>query len=416
MARYETRLQRAGISRRTALVGMSTGLAALARPRLGSAADDTIRIGFPTPLTGPFAAEARDQVKCAELAVKLVNDKGGVAGHKVELLVRDDKLNAGEAASRTLELIEKDKVHAVVGALSSAVQLAVNEVTRARAVIYVSISQSDTINEAKDFSKYTFHEALNPHMTTAAVARQTMKKGTKVAHLVADYAYGHEMLRGFKRAQATIGAETVGEILHPFGAPDYSTFMQRLMSMRHGILCISNFGRDQANAIMQAIDFGIKQQMKIVVPVLLHNQRHAVGPDVFEGVVGGANYYWGLETQSKSAAAFNAAFKAANGGAIPTDYGAYGYAGVGSLLAAMQTAGGTDTDKVVDALEKLQYDLTKGPQHYRKCDHQSVQPVLVLESKKKSAMANDNDLFAILANDTGSDDMLRSCSELGHAT
>jgi branched-chain amino acid transport system substrate-binding protein len=404
------------ISRRTALAGLSASAALLAMPRLGRAADETIRIGFPTPLTGPFAAEARDQVKCAELAVKLANDKGGIGGRKVELLVRDDKLNAGEAATRTLELIEKDKVHAVVGALSSAVQLAVNEVTRARGVIYVSISQSDTINEAKDFSKYTFHEALNPHMTTAAVARQTLKKGMKVAHLVADYAYGHEMLRGFKRAQTAIGADNVGEILHPFGAADYSTFMPRLMSLRPDVLCISNFGRDQANAIKQAVDFGVKQQMKIVVPVILHNQRLAVGPDVFEGVVGGANYYWGLETQSKSAAAFNAAFKAANGGAIPTDYGAYGYAGVGSLLAAMQTAGGTDTDKVVDALEKLQYDLTKGPQHYRKCDHQSVQPVLVLESKKKSAMANDNDLFAILANDTGSDDMLRSCSELGHAT
>ena len=67
-------------------------------------------------------------------------------------------------------------------------QLAVNEVTRARGVIYVSISQSDTINEAKDFSKYTFHEALNPHMTTQAVGRYLFKKGMKVAHLVADYA------------------------------------------------------------------------------------------------------------------------------------------------------------------------------------------------------------------------------------
>ncbi len=416
MQKSGSRSTRMKISRRTALAGMSAGLATLAMPRLGRAADDTIRIGFPTPLTGPFAAEARDQVKCAELAIKLVNDKGGIGGRKVELLVRDDKLNAGEAATRTLELIEKDKVHAVVGALSSAVQLAVNEVTRARGVIYVSISQSDTINEAKDFSKYTFHEALNPHMTTAAVAGKTLKKGMKVAHLVADYAYGHEMLRGFKRAQAAIGADSVGEILHPFGAADYSTFMPRLMSMRPDVLCISNFGRDQANAIKQAVDFGVKQLMKIVVPVILHNQRLAVGPDVFEGVVGGANYYWGLETQSKSSADFNAAFRTANGGAIPTDYGAYGYSGVASLLLAMQAAGGTDTDKVVDALEKLQYDLTKGPQHYRKCDHQSVQSVLVLESKKKSAMANDNDLFAILANEAGADDMLRSCSELGHAT
>ncbi len=138
-------------------------------------------------------------------------------------------------------------------------------------------------------------------MTAGAVARHAFKKGTKVAHLVADYAYGHEMLRGFKRAQAVIGAETVGEIMHPFGAADYSTFMPRLRSMRPDILCISNFGRDQANSIKQAVDFGLKQQAKIVVPVLLHNQRLAVSPEVFEGVVGGSNYYWGLESKLPSA-------------------------------------------------------------------------------------------------------------------
>ena len=121
--------------------------------------------------------------------------------------------------------------------------------------------------------------------------------------------------------------------------------------MRPDFLCISNFGRDQANSIKQAVDFGLKQQAKIVVPVILHNQRLAVGPEVFEGVVGGANYYWGLESQLPSAKAFNDAYRAANGGAIPTDYGAYGYTGLSSLLMAMQVAGGTDTDKVIAALE-----------------------------------------------------------------
>ncbi|MBL8571143.1 MAG: ABC transporter substrate-binding protein [Phreatobacter sp.] len=399
-------------SRRTVLMGAGASL--VAAPWVANAQGaDTVRIGFPTPLTGPFAAEARDQVRSAELAVKLINDKGGVAGRKVELLVRDDKLNAGEAATRTLELIEKDKAHAIVGALSSAVQLAVNEVTRARGVIYVSISQSDTINEVKDFSRFTFHEALNPHMTTAAVAKHTFKRGSKVAYLVADYAYGHEMLRGFKRAQAALGAESVGEILHPFGAPDYSTFMPRLRAMRPDILCIANFGRDQANSIKQAVDFGMNRNARIVVPVLLHNQRLAIGPDAFAGVVGGANYYWGLEQSIPSAKAFNDAFRAAHGGAVPTDYGAYGFTGVYSLLLAMQAAGGTDTDKVIAALEELKYDVAKGAQSYRKCDHQSMQSVLVLESKKRADMKGDADLFNVLATEPASEAMLRTCSELG---
>ena len=116
----------------------------------------------------------------------------------LEVLMRDDKLNPGEAATRTQELIEKDKVHFVVGSLSAAVQLSINAVTKARGVIFVSISQSDAINEAKDWSKYTFHEALNPHMTAGAVGRYAFGKfGKRVVFLTADYAYGHEMVRGF---------------------------------------------------------------------------------------------------------------------------------------------------------------------------------------------------------------------------
>jgi branched-chain amino acid transport system substrate-binding protein len=403
------------ISRRhmTAALGAAAGLGVIGMPWVARAQAETIRIGFPTPLTGPFGAEAKDQVKSAELAVKQFNDAGGLNGRKAELFVRDDKLNAGEAATRTLELIEKDKVHAVVGALSSAIQLAVNEVTRARGILYISISQSDTINEVKDWSRFTFHEALNPHMTTAAVAKQTFKKGMKIAYLVADYAYGHEMLRGCKRAQTVIGAESVVELLHPFGAPDYSTFFPRINAAKPDILCICNFGRDQANSIKQAVEFGMKQQMKFVVPVLLNNQRLAVGPDVFEGVIGGANYYWGLEDTIPSAKAFNDAFRAANNGATPTDYGAYGYTAVRSLLQAMTIAGGTETDKVITALENLKYDIAKGPQSYRKCDHQSIQSVLVLESKKKSDMKNDIDFFRVVASDVGSEALLRSCSELG---
>ncbi len=71
------------------------------------------------------------------------------------------------------------------------------------------------------------------------------------------------------------------------------------------------------------------------------------------------------------------------GGKVPTDYGALGYAGVRTVLAAVKNAGSVDTDKVIAALEALKYDFYKGPQYYRKCDHQSVQSVLVIKSKSK---------------------------------
>jgi ABC-type branched-subunit amino acid transport system substrate-binding protein len=276
--------------RRSLLVGGAALATTAATPALfgiARAQGGPIKIGFPVPLTGAFSAEAQDQVRAAELAVKEWNAAGGHKGQMAELLVRDDKLNPGEAATRTLELIEKDKVNFVVGSLSAATQLSINAVTRERKVLFNSISQSDTINEAKDWSLYTFHEALNPHLTAGAVARYAFPKfGKKIVYLTADYAYGHEMVRGFQRAGAPLGAQTLADIRHPLGAADYSAFLPRIQSLKPDVLVLCNFGRDLVNSAKQATDFGLKQGTKIITPVLLFTSRVAGGADAFEGRAG----------------------------------------------------------------------------------------------------------------------------------
>jgi branched-chain amino acid transport system substrate-binding protein len=381
---------------------------------LAQAQGAPIKIGFPVPLTGPFSAEAQDQVRAAEIAIKEFNDAGGFNGRKAELLVRDDKLNPGEAATRTLELIEKDKVDFIVGSLSAATQLSINAVTRERKVIFNSISQSDAINEAKDWSPYTFHEALNPHMTAGAVARYAFPKyGKKVVYLTADYAYGHEMVRGFERAGKALGAQTLADIRHPLGTADYSAFLPRIQSLKPDILVLCNFGRDLVNSAKQATDFGLKATTRIIAPVLLYTARQAGGAEAFEGVVGGTSYYWGMEDTVPAAKAFNDKFRKAHGGAVPSDYGALGYAGVRSVLQAVLDAKSTDSLKVSDAMGRLKYNWYKGDQFYRKCDHQSVQSVIIVESKSKG-MKDKNDVFNVVAIEKPDEKNLRSCAELGH--
>lgn len=389
---------------------------ALALPSLSVRAQTApIRIGFPTPLTGAFGAEAQDQVRAAELAVAQFNASGGLAGRMAELLVRDDRLNPGEAATRTLELIEKDKADFIVGGLSAAVQLAINNVTKQRRILFNSISQSDAINEAADWSRWTFHEALNPHMTAGAVGRYVFPKfGKRVAFLTADYAYGHEMVRGFQAAGAAFGIEVVADIRHPIGASDFSPFLPRIQALKPDVLCICNFGRDQQISMKQATDFGLKRTTKLVAPVLLYTARVGGGAEAFAGVLGGTSYYWKLEDTVPSARAFNDAFRKMHGGRVPSDYGALGYAGVTTVLAAVRAAGTTETERVVDALAALKYDAYKGPQYYRACDHQSVQSVLIIGSKDKPG-AGDADLFDILAQDGPDEAMLRGCTALGHS-
>ena len=411
MTKKETTRRRIlkGAAAAGAVAAFSPGLFSIVR-----AQGAPIKIGFPVPLTGPFGAEANDQVRAAQIAIKDFNDAGGFNGQKAELLVRDDKLNPGEAATRTLELIEKDKVNFIVGSLSAAVQLSINNVAKERGVIFNSISQSDAINEVKDWSKFTFHEALNPHMTAGAVARYAFPKfGKRVVFLTADYAYGHEMVRGFQTAGKAFGIETLADLRHPIGASDYSAFLPRIQALKPDILVLCKFGRDLVNSAKQATDFGLKQGTKIIAPVLLFTSRLAGGADAFDGILGGTSYYWGMEDKIPSAKKFNDAFRKAYNGAVPSDYGALGYAGIKSVLQAVKDADSTDSTRVSIALRQLRYDWYKGPQFYRKCDHQSVQSVVIVESKSKG-MKDKNDVFNVLAIEAADEKNLRSCEEMGH--
>ena len=402
------------LGRRSLIVGGAAAAVTPAWLNLAHAQSGPIKIGFPVPLTGAFSAEAQDQVRAAEIAIKDFNAAGGFGGRKAELLVRDDKLNPGEAATRTLELIEKDKVDFVVGSLSAATQLSINAVCRDRKIIFNSISQSDAINEAKDWSLYTFHEALNPHLTAGAVGRYAFSKyGKKVVYLTADYAYGHEMVRGFQRAGQSMGVQTLADIRHPIGAADYSSFLPRIQALKPDILVLCNFGRDLVNAAKQATDFGIKENTKIIAPVLLYTARQAGGAEAFEGIMGGTSYYWGMEDKIPAAKAFNDKFRKAHGGAVPSDYGALGYAGVRSVLQAVLEAKSTESVKVSIALRQLRYNWYKGDQFYRKCDHQSVQSVVLVESKSKN-MKDKYDVFNVLGIEAADEKNLRTCDELGH--
>ena len=78
-----------------------------------------------------------------------------------------------------------------------------------------------------------------------------------------------------------------------------------------------------------------------------------------------------------------------------------------------KNAGSTDAEKVIPAVEALKYDYYKGAQYYRKCDHQSVQSVFIIESKT-APKDNPTDVFNVIATDEPNEANLRSCEVLGH--
>src|SRR6202045_59387 len=112
---------------------LAAGLAPFA-----AAAEETIKIGFPMPLSGPTAVYGVPITKGAEMAVADINAKGGVLGRKLELLTRDSKANADEAVRLARELIIKNNVEFLSGTLTSAEAPAVSTIAKENKIVFVA--------------------------------------------------------------------------------------------------------------------------------------------------------------------------------------------------------------------------------------------------------------------------------------
>jgi len=373
------------------------------------AATGPFKVGFPIPLTGPYGTEALDQQAGAELAIAEVNADGGVLGRKVELVVRDTKLKAAEAARRAKELLEAEKVELMSGCLSASNQLAVNQLAKEHGVPYVSVSQANEITQRQDNSVYTYHEALDPHTTTQAVGEWVGKNfGKRWYYLTSDYAYGWQMTDGFKRKGKEFGAEDVGETKHPLGTSDYSSYMPRILAANPDVLLLNNFGKDQLNSIKQATAFGLKKKMQLICPIILMSARIGAGWEAYDGVAGGTSFDWGLTIPTSQK--FVSAFQKMHG-RPPIDYAGYSYGGIKELLMAINRAGKVDAVGIAEAIEGRTYDNYKGNQWWRPCDHQSQQDVFIVRSKKDK---EKYDVFEHIATVSGEKErLLRTCVEVG---
>jgi len=104
----------------------TTAFALLTVPVLtGGAAAQDIKIGVIEPLTGAFAASGTYVTNGAKIAADEINAKGGVLGHKIQLVIEDNKSNPTEAAAVAEKLITRDKVPVMMGAWGSSLTLAV---------------------------------------------------------------------------------------------------------------------------------------------------------------------------------------------------------------------------------------------------------------------------------------------------
>lgn len=390
------------------------GAASFAAPwvvRTANAQSGPIKIGFPVPLSGVYADYAADQVNGAQLAIDQANASGGVLGRQVELLVRDDQLDVQVSSQLCKELVENDKVDFLSGALGEHTILSMNEASRQYKMIFMGINQSNDIFTGNNFNKYTFLEAFTPYLSVTYLSRWALDKfkPKRVFTLGPDYQWGWNNRDQWKRRVEAAGGEIVGNIIYPFKHEDYTPFMQQILDAKPDLLAAANFGDEQVFFLKQAIPYGIQQKMPIVLTLTGTTPRIPAGADAFEGVFGGTTFYWEMANTIPTAKAFVDAFNAKHGWP-PGDYGATSYSAIRNLLTATQKVGAIDQDKIVEALEGLEYDNYKGKEWLRPCTHQSFQDFYVLQSRAQPV--GEWGYFEIVNHSTWDEVDERTCQEL----
>ncbi|MEI7973372.1 MAG: ABC transporter substrate-binding protein, partial [Bdellovibrio sp.] len=150
---------------------------------------ERIRIGFPVPLSSVYGTEAQEQARCAQIAVEEFNASGGLDSREAEILVRDTKHNSDLTKSIAMELIEKERVQFMVGALSAIDMLTLSQVCSERKMIYNGISVGDGIVSRAHRSRYVFHEGPTAFGTADSIGRYAYcHYGFRVAFLTVNSA------------------------------------------------------------------------------------------------------------------------------------------------------------------------------------------------------------------------------------
>jgi branched-chain amino acid transport system substrate-binding protein len=363
--------------RRTLIkTGAALGASTLFSPPILTYAqgETPIKIGMHDPLTGTYAAEGDSEARGAKMALAEVNAKGGILGRKVELVIEDEGANAGIAAQKAHKLIEQDKVSFLMGAVSSATALSVNQVAHEKGVVYmVTGGHTDPVTGTQCHWT-TFRICTTTYMLAAGLAGTLHKKfGGKWYFITPDYAFGHTLQESYAKLLKGMGGTVLGNSLSPLGTTDFSSYLIKAQQAKPDVLIVLVDGQDLVNCMKQAAQFGLMKKFPIGGGLSELEVLRALPKEAKQG-------WWTLEwwwdqPNTPHVKEWVAAYrKAHTDGTYPSARTWFGYAGLHALAMGAAQAKSVESVKVAKALEGLELPpeikLQPNKVYFRPGDHQ----------------------------------------------
>ena len=353
----------------------------------GNAAAEDLKIALIHGKTGPLEAYAKQTETGLRMGFEYAT-KGTMAvdGRKIVLITKDDQTKPDVAKTALAEAYEDDGVALAIGTTSSAAALAMLPVAEERKkILLVEPAVADQITGEK-WNRYIFRTGRNSSQDAISNAVAIGKPGVTVATLAQDYAFGRDGVAAFKTALAKTGATLAAEEYAPMNTTDFTAPAQRLFDALKDkpgrkIIWVIWAGASPMTKLqdMNPGRYGIELSTGgNILPAM-------AGYKTLPGMEGATYYYYDIPKNDVNTWLVTEHQKRFN--APPDFFTAGGFASAMAVVAAVQKAKSLDTEKLIAAMEGLEFDTPKGKMVFRKEDHQALQSMYHFKIKADPAVA-----------------------------
>ena len=308
-----------------------------------------------------------------DLALEEINGKGGVLGKKLELIVRDDGANPGEAVRVAEELVTREGVVMLTGTFLSHIGLAVTNFAGQKKVFFLASEPLTDKITWSDGNKYTYRLRATTYMQTAMLMPAAVAaKAKKWAIVYPNYEYGQSAAASFKdmlkKAQPDV--EFVTEQAPALGKIEAGAVAQAIDDAKPDAIFNVLFGADLTKFVREGNTRGVFKNRTVVS--LLSGEPEYLDPLGEETPVGwvATGFPWDKIKTPEYIAFLTAYQKKFND--YPRLGSIVGYTTIKSVAAGLAKANSTDTEKLVAAFKGLKVEGPFGTFEYRASDHQAT--------------------------------------------
>jgi branched-chain amino acid transport system substrate-binding protein len=363
---------------------MATGLA------FGAAAQDRgpIKIAHIYGKTGAFEAYAKQTQRGLMMGIEYATQgKMEILGRKIEVIEKDDQLKPELGKSLLAEAYGDNGAHIAVGPTGSGVALAMLPVAEEyKKILLVEPAVADSITGDK-WNRYVFRTGRNSSQDAISNAVALGKAGVNIATLAQDYAFGKDGVAAFKDALKGTGANLVFEEYAPVNTSDFTAPAQRLFDAlkdKPGRKIIWVIWAGGTNPLGKLKDLD-PSRLGIEIATGGNILPALVSYKDFPGMEGATYYYYEIPKNPANdwlVAEHRKRFE----GEPPDFFTAGGMSAGIAVVEALKKAGSTDTEKLIAAMEGMEFATPKGKMVFRKEDHQALQSMYHFKIKVDPAV------------------------------